>query len=625
MEPASGPLAKWNSTPEHQRGRSGKSLGTALNLSVLESLPPKEEGAPLTGSSSDESTPKAPRVKPLDFSKIDQFGKKPSPPRTLEIQRQRIMAKRALSLGNLHEAINPRSPKESPKDSPLTLSGELKKGGLLFDREFRAEMEKRLKEHRHTQIEREEIEKLANGYVHNVVDELFINEKHPEQFCLVTIRENLQLHSKLIHSHLINCQVLVSPLVERLKFLEAETIKYLNGKAKTTPLCDHFLQYLKLLINAHSLQAFLDIYRKDSWSETILILGEKACGPNMAACLEEWKKWLDPNKFHSLQSPFIHNLLDNMALTKLPGKRYSFPQTVNPRPILSSIGCYEVSRCLYNEGNPNYAGIVFVGKQINFLKRINLKETQDSEIEFFGQVFNYLHELGYLKSRVLKEAVAKNETPKEGSFYKDEELFMLFRKIDFKPLQTYLKEGGTDFTEMERLVGLSFVNSRVFAVLYNRHALNAENIIGLLPSYFIPSFYALQRGCLTSWSVGHEYFMQKFKHLFTNPFWSRLTSDLHIEFRKEGYVIQTKSYNTGKRVNENSHVFDEKFNPINFQFKWHVSENEPPFFELISITVPADVNWNDKWTIIRGVIETISDDNIHLRSITDRLAALGVK
>ncbi len=628
MEPAAGPLAKWASPQELPRGRSGKNIGIALNLNVLDKMPPHEEGAPLT-SSSEEATPHAPRVKPLDFSKLDQMGRKPSPPRTLEVQRQRIMAKRAISLGNMREVLNPRSPKESPKEppkeSPLTLSGELKKGGILFDREFRAEMEKRLKEQRHTVFEAKEIDKLAHGYVHNAVDELFIDERHPEQFCLVTIRENVQSHAKIIYNNLVSCQVLVSPLVERLKFLRTETIRYLNEKGRKTPFCEQLLQYLNLLIDTHKLQTFLDIYRKTTWDVCILQLGREACGPNMQACLEVWREWLDPSKFHSLQSPFIHNVLDNMALTKLSGKRYEFPEKINPFPIINSVGCYEISRCLYCDGRPNYSGIAFIGESVNYLKRVNLEESKDTELDFFKQIFLYLNELGYPKSRLPKAPIPKDRTPRDSDFYTDAEIFMDFRKLDLKPLQKYLKEGGTDFTVMEGFVGLPYVNSRVFAVLYNRHALNAENIVGVLPAYFIPCLYVLQRACMTSWNVGHEYFMKKFKDLFTSPYWTRLTSDINIEFRKDGHVIHTKTYQTGKKVSEDSFTLDPNFAPIMFPFKWHVVDNAKPYFELVSITIPASVNWKDKWNIIKSVIETTPNEEIEIKYVTDRLAALGSK
>lgn len=342
----------------------------------------------------------------------------------------------------------------------------------------------------------------------------------------------------------------------------------------------------------------------------ILQLGREACGPNMPACLEVWKGWLEPNKFQTLQSPFIHNVLDNMALTKLPGKRYVFPQKLNPMPIINSIGCYEVSRCLYNGGSPNYSNIIFAGESVSYLKRVNINEPKDTEEDFFRQVFLHLRKLGYPAANIDKEEV---------------DIFMDFRRTDLKPLQSYLKEGGTDFTEMERLVGLKYVNSRVFAVLYNRHSLSAENIQGLLPSYFIPSFCVLQRACMSSWSVGHEYFMKKFDNLFVDPFWTRLHTDIKIEFRKDGYVIQTKTYKTGKRVNKDSLVFDDSFNPIHFQFRWHVKEGEHPFFELVSITIPAEVNWKDKWSIIQRVIETTHDDELDISYIANRLAALGAK
>ncbi|MFN4174711.1 MAG: hypothetical protein ACK4HV_06375, partial [Parachlamydiaceae bacterium] len=440
MEPPSGPLAKWASTPEQTRGRSGKNQGIALNLNVLEKLPPKEEGAPLNENEKVE-TPHAPRVKPLDFSKLDQMGRRPSPPRTLEVQRQRIMAKRALSLGNVREALQQKGGKESPKESPLSLSADLKKGGILFDREFRAEMEKRLKEQKNAVIDAKEIDKLASGYVHNAVDELFIDEAHPEQFCLMTIRENVQSHAKAIYKNLISCQVLVSPLVARLRFLKEETIRYLNKKEKKTPFCVELLNYLNLLIDTHNLQAFLDIYRKKTWDVGILQLGREACGPNMNAYLDKLREWLDPNRFHSLQSPFIHNVLDNMALTKLPTKRYDFPIAIDPFPILNAVGCYEISRCLYCGGNPNYSGISFFGETKSFLKRVNLADSMDSEEDFFHQIFTNLHQLGYPKSRILKKSATKETSLKEIDFYTDAEIFMHFRKLDLKPLQKYLIEG----------------------------------------------------------------------------------------------------------------------------------------------------------------------------------------
>ena len=630
MEPASGPLIKWASTPEKEKGRSGKSI-TPLNLNVLEKLPPKEDAAPLTGFSSEEKTSHAPRVKPLDFSKLDQMGRKPSPPRTLEVQRQRIMAKRELSLGNVSDAVIPHSPKDSPKgttpskESPLSLSSSLKRGGILFDREFTSFMEKRLKEHRHTILVAGEIEKLAHGFVHNAVDAIFIDEEHPEQFCMVTIREDVQVYAKAIHEVLISCQVLVSPLVERLNFLKSETIQYINKKQKSTTFSDNLLQYLDLLIDAHKLQAFLDIYRKITWDVGILHLGREACGPNMKECLETWNAWLVPNKFHSLQSPFIHNVLDNMALTKLPGKLYKFPEKIDPLPIINSIGCYEISRCLYCEGRPNYSGIVFVGESVNYLKRVNIQESKDSEADFFTQIFYHLHELGYPKSKILKAPLPKDAILKDEDFYTDMEIFMFFRKLNLKPLQKYLKEGGTDFIVMEGLVGLPFVNSRVFAVLYNRHSLNAENILGVLPAYFIPSMYVLQRASMTSWNIGHEYFMKKFKDLFIFPYWTRLTSDIKIEFRKDGHVVHSKTYQTGKKVDEESFAFDPSFDPILVSFKWHAIDNAQPYFELISITIPASVNWKDKWNIIKSMIETTPEVDIKIPYINDRLAALGVK
>lgn len=580
---------------------SGAGRPHPLNLSVLERISPKEnETLPLSESSDGEPLP-APRVKPLDMGKLEDMGRRPSPPRTLEIQRQRILSKKSLSLGNVRSAYIDPKPPGSPKELILTLSGDLRKGGILFNQELREELEKRLKKHCHAVFEPQEIERLAKGFIYNSVEELFIDERHPEQFSLIQVREKIQYYAKVVYGHLVTCQILVSPLVERLKFLRNETIALLNEKKKSTDFSRELLQYFNLLIDTHNVQAFLDIYQKATWDRDILRLGRQACGPNVEACIAAWREWLDPNKYKSLQSPFIHNVLDHMSLTRISGKLYPIPERINPYPIIHSVGCREISRCLYNSGNPNYSSIFFIGKTENSLKRADITSTQVSEIDFFRQIFSSLYELGLPAGE------------------RDAEIFIDFKNLDFSKLKAYLKDGGTDFEVMQELIQIPYVNSRVLAILYNRNTLTAESIEGVLPAYFIPSLHMLQKASMTSWNIGNEFSMEKFKKLFDFPFWGRLLSEWRVEFHENGTVIQTKIYAVGKRINKDSMTFDENFKSIQVKFRWHTVDKLQPQLELVSITIPPNVNWVDKWSILDGLIEPTSDDDIRMKYVTDRL------